>query len=460
MSKMMSLSANSTSDMSSDKSAMGNGHGASHASSPKYKRRLVFAVRTFPLGYGPLPLQAVSMPKEDVVHVDSKENEIMTEKSRARNYPPRTFVLAVRHFPLFCRQNDPSLVKKTDETGMQSLENYVVGNAAALKRKVGDNDTEVRDNEEYREKAVKKMKKGDDFVTTMEVDKNARGKCVDTGKWVENQVQENKHEPQYSTLKKITSTKEKCDQIVLWDGEKSKKSRTLCVNPPPRVGSSSVNIGARDKVKAALRHFKCICRQLSQEDEASKFRRQRIDLDAVKVLRKRNQFVNTDKNIGHVPGVEVGDEFSYRVELAVVGVHGPYQGGIDYVKQGGKNLAISIVASGGYDDDLQNSDVLIYSGQGGTGDRQRVPEDQKLERGNLSLANSKDEKNPVRVIRGETTNPSDPKSRIYIYDGLYVVDSYWQASGKHGKKVYQFKLVRIPGQPKLASKAVNKKQTT
>ena len=33
----------------------------------------------------------------------------------------------------------------------------------------------------------------------------------------------------------------------------------------------------------------------------------------------------------HPPGVPVGTEFHYRVELVVCGVHGKVMGGIDYV---------------------------------------------------------------------------------------------------------------------------------
>lgn len=63
-------------------------------------------------------------------------------------------------------------------------------------------------------------------------------------------------------------------------------------------------------------------------------------------------------------------------------------------------LATSVVASGGYDDDMDGSDVLIYTGSGENikgGDKN--PKDQKLERGNLALRNSMDA--DVRVIGGD-----------------------------------------------------------
>jgi hypothetical protein len=66
------------------------------------------------------------------------------------------------------------------------------------------------------------------------------------------------------------------------------------------------------------------------------------------------------------------------------------------MKHGGEILAISVVSSGGYDDDLDNSDSLTYIGQGGNVmNTDKEPEDQKLEWGNLALKNSMHKKNPV-----------------------------------------------------------------
>lgn len=245
--------------------------------------------------------------------------------------------------------------------------------------------------------------------------------------------------------------------------------------PPFRPSCSSgkdeacESVVTRNKVRETLRLFQAISRKLLQEEEAKskkgKIPIKRIDCLASRILRDKGKHVNTGKSIiGAVPGVEVGDEFQYRVELGIIGLHRPPQGGIDYVKHGGKIIATSIVASGGYADDLDNSDVLIYSGQGGNltgGDKQ--PEDQKLERGNLALKNSIEAKNPVRVTRGfkEAKAPENYDSRTkvvttYTYDGLYLVDKYWQEIGPHGKLVFKFRLNRIPGQPELAWKEVKK----
>ena len=214
----------------------------------------------------------------------------------------------------------------------------------------------------------------------------------------------------------------------------------------------------RSKVRETLRLFQAICKKLLQEDEANGKERgrgnRRFDLQASKILKENGKYVNTGKQIlGSVPGVEIGDEFHYRIELNIIGLHRQIQGGIDYVKHDGLILATSVVASGGYADDLDNSDSLIYTGQGGNVMRSfKEPEDQKLARGNLTLKSSMQEKNPVRVIRGYDSEDG----KTYVYDGLYLVEKCWQDLGPHGKLIFKFQLDRIPGQPELAWKEVKK----
>ncbi|XP_073312406.1 histone-lysine N-methyltransferase, H3 lysine-9 specific SUVH5-like [Primulina huaijiensis] len=90
--------------------------------------------------------------------------------------------------------------------------------------------------------------------------------------------------------------------------------------------------------------------------------------------------------------LEVGNELRYRLELAgSVGIHRLYQNDIDSIKLNGKmSVAVTnIVASGAYADDIESGDDLIYSGQGGNVvEKDKEPEDQKLEKGNLALKNS------------------------------------------------------------------------
>ncbi|XP_042002687.1 uncharacterized protein LOC121751931 isoform X1 [Salvia splendens] len=253
----------------------------------------------------------------------------------------------------------------------------------------------------------------------------------------------------------------------------------------PRFGPKSSSHGDdRNRVRETLRLFNATCRKLLQleeeEDEEAnptegqegrskqkgRKGKNRIDLEAAKVLKRNKKYVNTTKRIGAVPGVEVGDEFQYRVELAVVGIHFPFQSGIDSMKVNELLLATSIVTSGAYNDDVENADVLRYSGQGGNvvgNSKSKQPEDQKLKGGNLALKNCIDTKTPVRVVRGwremKYVDPLDSKPKLvttYVYDGLYTVTDCFTEKGSHGKKVFMFDLRRNPGQPDLAWKELKK----
>lgn len=232
----------------------------------------------------------------------------------------------------------------------------------------------------------------------------------------------------------------------------------------------SQEVTARHKVKKALRLFQLVCRKLLQNQEAQTAqmgKRKRVDLVTAGILKGQKEWVNTGEPfLGNVPGVEVGDEFHYRVELSIVGIHRPFQGGIDSTKLNGKSVATSIVASGGYPDDTDSSDadVLIYSGAGGNpsgGDKQAG--DQKLERGNLALKNSIDLRTPVRVIYGykelKGSDFHDARAKTistFTYDGLYVVERYWQERGPHGFFVFKFQLRRMPNQPVVGLQAVKR----
>ena len=69
---------------------------------------------------------------------------------------------------------------------------------------------------------------------------------------------------------------------------------------------------------------------------------------------------------GNLPNVAVGDTFLNRQALHAAGVHRPIQGGISGKPSEG---ADSIVISGGYEDDVDFGDEIIYTGQGGNDPR-------------------------------------------------------------------------------------------
>ena len=138
-------------------------------------------------------------------------------------------------------------------------------------------------------------------------------------------------------------------------------------------------------------------------------------------------------------GSPVGSVFANRRDLATAGVHDPLQAGISGARDG----ADSIVVSGGYEDDVDYGDEIIYTGQGGNDPNTgKQISDQKWIRGNAGLLRSHLEGYPVRVIRGaHRGNPFAPPTG-YRYDGIYYVAAYWEDKGRRGFKVCRFKLIR------------------
>ena len=141
---------------------------------------------------------------------------------------------------------------------------------------------------------------------------------------------------------------------------------------------------------------------------------------------------------GNPKNVKVGQVFNSRIELAKAGIHKPLMAGIWGREKEG---ACSVVLSGGYEDDIDNADNILYTGQGG----QDVPggkqiKDQEFIRGNRALQISCDSFLPVRVTRGFQIK--NGPSQGYRYDGIYFVKSYKRSKGKSGFYVCRFHLVR------------------
>ncbi|KAL3499823.1 hypothetical protein ACH5RR_038916 [Cinchona calisaya] len=206
-------------------------------------------------------------------------------------------------------------------------------------------------------------------------------------------------------------------------------------------------VTAREKVKEILQEFRAYC-----ESNSAK----RVDYLAARMIRQKFRYHPKRPFLGQVPGVEIGDEFHYRMELNVIGLHCPPQGGIEFMWNGGRIVATSVVDSGGYDNYRTNQDTLIYCGQGGYNYMNNasvgleLAEDQELKGGNLALMNTISARNPVRVIRGSKKLRAN--STTYFYDGLYTVESTWEDKSLQGKKVFKFKLVRMPGQVSLLAR--------
>lgn len=144
---------------------------------------------------------------------------------------------------------------------------------------------------------------------------------------------------------------------------------------------------------------------------------------------------------GEIPGIEEGKLFLGRKEMMPSSFHRVWGRGIDSDKNKG---AAAIVLSGGYKD-IDNDDVIIYTGAGGRDKNGKQIEDQSwTHNDNKGLIISCDQGLPVRVIIGHKhKSPMSPKSG-YVYAGIYYVESYWtdfETFGDNTFKMCKYKLV-------------------
>ncbi|CAH2046092.1 unnamed protein product [Thlaspi arvense] len=216
-------------------------------------------------------------------------------------------------------------------------------------------------------------------------------------------------------------------------------------------------LSPREKVLKVLRIFKKVYEELDRDKAArrgeSKTATSPIDYKTRAILMSSGMQVNAVNRIGAVPGIEIGDEFQYKAELNLIGLHFGIRSGIDYIDTGGSMLATNIVSSegSGYVDRF-DCDEIIYSGQGGDvrgKDHNKVTKDQKLVTGNLALVNSMKSKTPVRVIYGKKRVDQRQRGKSYVYVGLYLVQHYRQVKGPKGNVLFQFTLRRVSGQPSV-----------
>ncbi|WRX21711.1 SET domain - like 10 [Theobroma cacao] len=203
-------------------------------------------------------------------------------------------------------------------------------------------------------------------------------------------------------------------------------------------------------------------RDVSEGDGKGKAKRP--DLKAITKMMEKNEVLYPEKTIGSLPGIDVGHRFYSRAEMVAVGFHSHWLNGIDYMGQSYKKgeyehyifpLGVAIVLSGMYEDDLDNAEDVVYTGQGGhdlTGNKRQI-RDQVMERGNLALKNCVDQGVPVRVVRGHES-ASSYSGKIYTYDGLYKVVKYWAEKGISGFTVFKYRLRRLEGQPTLTTSQV------
>ncbi|KAL5711799.1 [histone H3]-lysine(4) N-trimethyltransferase [Ranunculus cassubicifolius] len=227
--------------------------------------------------------------------------------------------------------------------------------------------------------------------------------------------------------------------------EKRSRSKIKSLSFNDQVDEADEEI-AEKMVRKTTRIYNRHCFQIAGEEPGK-----RADFMAIEKMKQANQILNKEKRIGIIPGIKVGHEFYARAEMVVVGLHGHWLKGIDYISEAAYGkveeykdyklpIAVSVVMSGRYKDDKDDLEEVVYTGQG-------QGCDQVLGNGNLALKNSKEQNVPVRVIRGH--------GKVYTYDGLYNVNDFWQEKGESGYLVYKYKLTRKEGQAPLTSSQVH-----
>jgi putative restriction endonuclease len=141
--------------------------------------------------------------------------------------------------------------------------------------------------------------------------------------------------------------------------------------------------------------------------------------------------------------INSGQNYADRKALHEAGIHRGLMQGIAPKGE-------SIVLSGGYVDDEDDGDLIVYTGEGGRDSKTgRQIADQALSGGNKWLAHNCVEGIPVRVTRGHKLESSYAPTLGYRYDGLYQIASYWSEKGRNGFLVYRFRLERLSGQSPL-----------
>ena len=140
---------------------------------------------------------------------------------------------------------------------------------------------------------------------------------------------------------------------------------------------------------------------------------------------------------GNVEDYKIGHIFKDRRELFDSGLHGQLQAGITGKSSEG---ACAIVLSGGFSDDRDEIDQILYTGDSGGRDQKgNLTKNQELSPGNSGLIESYINQLPIRVIRGFQTEYGPTAG--YRYDGLYFVNDYEYLTGKDGYLIYQFNLI-------------------
>ena len=139
---------------------------------------------------------------------------------------------------------------------------------------------------------------------------------------------------------------------------------------------------------------------------------------------------------GHFNEFPVGTTFKGRKLLKQLGLHFHIQNGISYTVD---DAADAIVLSGGYIDDEDRGDSIVYTGMGGrSADGRCQIQDQTFTKGNRALVINHEQNIPVRVFSHVQGTSSD-----YLYRGLYEVSRCWSMRGQDSFKICRYQLSKI-----------------
>ena len=143
---------------------------------------------------------------------------------------------------------------------------------------------------------------------------------------------------------------------------------------------------------------------------------------------------------GEIEKIEEVHRFLDRKQMMPTSFHRNWGAGID---GNGNDGTAAIVLSGGYEDDEDNGDEIIYTDTEGNDPNSRKQiEDQSWDnRGNAGLLRSMDQGLPVRVIRGDQHKSKFSPKSGYTYAGLYSVIDAWEERGKSEFRICRFRLV-------------------
>lgn len=143
---------------------------------------------------------------------------------------------------------------------------------------------------------------------------------------------------------------------------------------------------------------------------------------------------------GPPAGISEGQWFRTHDDLYRADVHRFRGRGISGTPHEGVD---SIVASGGYAGDEDLGDVIIYTAQGGSPDKDgHITEDQSLTGVNEGMVINYREGLPVRYVRGLGIKRRKA-TEGYRYRGLYLVEGYWSVLTDRGHIMWQFRLAKV-----------------